>query len=267
MQKSRVSISWRENFSYYYEIARPYWANFLAIFILIVITTGIEVGHNYIFKLLIDEGTSFFNAAITQQAFIDFILFWAIIFVISIVILSASKYFRILWLSTLEGRMMRAVKIDIFSHLVSLSHSFHATHRTGSLISRLIRSGKSIENITDFLTFHGSPLIIKVVLSFALIALFDLSSAFIVLGVCIVFIIFCFFTIKGQQKANIERNEADDYEKAFIGDTFTNIETVKHFGKEKRMGFLFGGITNNTLLKQIKFWNYYALIDFGFSSI
>jgi ATP-binding cassette subfamily B protein len=191
-------------------------------------------------------------------------LFLAVVYFISIIVLSLAKFYRVWWLNLLEVKMMFDIKKDIFDHLIGLSHNFHTTHRTGSLISRLIRSSKSVEGITDFITFHGSPLFIKVAVSFVVIAFFDLNSAIIVLFASIIFIVYCFYILGKQQQANLERNDADDYEKGFISDVFTNIETIKHFGKEARMSGLFSGIATNTLSKYLKFWNYYSWIDGAF---
>jgi ATP-binding cassette subfamily B protein len=261
MVQELPKINWKDNAEYYYWIAKPYWKLFLVITLLIFAQTVIEVGHNYLFKLVVDYGTDLVSTKISTDFFVSFIFLLAIIYFVSIIVLSLVKFYRVWWLNFMEVRMMFDIKQDIFNHLIGLSHSFHTTHRTGSLISKLIRSSKSVEGITDFLTFHGSPLIIKVLISFMVIAFFDFYSGLIVLFASIVFIVYCFFILERQQRANLERNDAEDYEKAFISDTFTNIETVKHFGKEQRMSGLFSGIANVTLKKYLKFWNYYSWID------
>ena len=261
MVQELPKINWKDNAEYYYSIAKPYWKWFGLIIFLIFIQTLIEVGHNYLFKLVIDYGTDLISNKIAADFFVSFILILAIAYLVSVIVLSLVRFYRMQWLNFMEVKMMFDIKQDIFNHLVGLSHNFHTTHRTGSLISKLIRSSKSVEGITDFLTFHGSPLIIKVLISFAVIAFFDLYAGLIVLFASIIFIAYCFFILEKQQRANLERNDAEDYEKAFISDTFTNIETVKHFGKEKRMNWLFSGIAGNTLRKYLEFWNYYAWID------
>ncbi|MFA5126072.1 MAG: ABC transporter ATP-binding protein [archaeon] len=261
MVQELPKINWKDNAEYYYWIAKPYWKWFGLIIFLIFIQTLIEVGHNYLFKLVIDYGTDLVSNKIGADFFVSFIFLLGIVYLVSVIVLSFVKFYRMCWLNFMEVKMMLDIKRDIFNHLIGLSHNFHTTHRTGSLISKLIRSSKSVEGITDFLTFHGSPLIIKVLISFAVIAFFDFYSGLIVLFASIIFIAYCFYILERQQRANLERNDAEDYEKAFISDTFTNIETVKHFGKEKRMSSLFSGIANTTLDKYLKFWNYYSWID------
>ena len=159
--------------------------------------------------------------------------------------------------------MMKDIKKDIFDHLIDLSHRFHSSNRTGSLISKLIRSGRSVESLTDFITFHGGPLIIKLIIGFSVIAFFDVSSSIVVLVMTAVFITYSFLSLKKQQLANLAKNDQEDYEKAFISDTFSNIETVKHFGKEDRMKNLFLKIADVTAKKWVNFWNSYNRTEAG----
>jgi len=254
-------INWKDNASYYYKLASPYWGLFAVIIFCIILQAVIELGHNYLFKLVVDYATDLSALKITQENFISSILFFAGVYFVSVLVLALARFCRIWWLNILEGKIMFDVKRDIFDHLIMLSHSFHTTHRTGSMISRLIRSSKSMETITDFLTYHGTPLVVKVVFSFAAIAFFDFSAGIIVLLASATFMVYCVFILEKQQRANLIRNEAEDYEKGFISDTFTNIETIKHFGKEKRMSNLFSEIANTTYDAYMKFWSYYSWID------
>ncbi len=260
-------VGLRDNIEYYLNIAKNYLPLFALILFLIFVNAAIEVGQNLIYKVLIDDGTLFSSGQITQSAFIETIIFLAIIFIVSSLVLVFTRYYRVFLLNRLETKMMYDIKKDIFSHLLNLSHSFHTTHRTGSLISKLIRSGKSIEAITDFVTFHGSPLILKVLVSFVLISFFDLKAGLIVLATVFVFIIYSIIVLGKQQKINIERNDADDFEKGFISDVFINVETIKHFGKEKRIIKMFSSIAKNTLKKYVIFWDYYGRMEQGFTVI
>jgi len=254
-------INFKDNLIYYLTMAKPYWKMFLLILILLSINSLIEVGQNLIFKIIIDDGTSFSAGVLSKDLFVSTIIFFGIIYFISLIVLSVSKYFRVFFLNMLEVDLMFDVKKDIFSHLLRLSHSFHSSNRTGSVISKIIRSGKGIEAFTDFLTFHGTPLILKIIVSFILIAYFDPISALVVLFVCIAFMSYSFIVLAQQQKVNLARNAAEDVEKGFISDVFLNIETIKHFGKEKRIIDLFGNLAKDVKIKFLEFWNFYAKME------
>ncbi len=253
----------KENLMYYFAIAKPYWPVFILIMGLITFNYFIEFGQNYIYKTIIDSGTDFSSLKITKDAFVSIAINLGIIFFITVIIAGALKYFRLLFLNKLEVDMMRDIKQDIFNHLIKLSHRFHSSNRTGSLISKLIRSGKSVESLTDFFTFHGGPLVIKLVIGFIVIAFFDLSSAIVVVVMALVFMGYSALLLQKQQIANVAKNEQEDYEKAFISDTFTNIETVKNFGKENRMKSLFEKISALSSEKWLIFWNYYNTTEAG----
>jgi ATP-binding cassette subfamily B protein len=261
MAEKQVNIV--DNLAYYFKIARPYILSFGIVLAIITIAVSIDISQNYIYKLLIDSGTGFATGTVTRDAFIATIVSLGIFFILSVIIQASMRYARLFFVNRMETRMMFDVKKDIFDHLLNLSHSFHVSHRTGSLISRLIRSGSSVETLTDFFAFQGSPAFIKVMVSFVVISLFDFWSAISVLVMVTCFVGFSAIMIRKQQFANVERNEAEDYEKGFISDVFTNIETVKHFGKEGRISAKFSSIAKSTLSKYLNFWEYYNKIESG----
>ena len=256
-----------DSLNYYLGIAKPYWIMFFIIMSLITIIFLIEFGQNWIYKTIIDLGADFASDKITKVFFINEALYLGIIFFILVLASGAIKYIRLVFLNKMEVNMMRDIKKDIFDHLIDLSHKFHSSNRTGSLISKLIRSGKSVESLTDFITFHGGPLIIKLLIGFFVIAFFDISSSIVVIVMSAIFMIYSILLLKKQQLANIEKNNQEDYEKAFISDTFSNIETVKHFGKEDRMKDLFFKIADVTSKKWLTFWNYYNTTEAGHVTI
>jgi ATP-binding cassette subfamily B protein len=252
-----------EDIKYYLKIARPYWFMFVLVMGLITVGYLVEFGQNFIYKTVIDSGTDFAALKITKDSFVLIAVNLGLLFFATVLLAGILKYLRLLFLNKLEVDMMMDIKKDIFNHLINLSHKFHSSNRTGSLISRLIRSGKSIESLTDFATFHGGPLVIKLIIGFVIIAFFDISSAIVVVIMASLFMGYSIILLQKQQEANIVKNDQEDYEKAFISDTFTNIETVKNFGKENRMKDLFSNITSITSEKWLRFWNYYNTTEAG----
>jgi ATP-binding cassette, subfamily B, heavy metal transporter len=253
----------KEDLMYYFSIAKPYWPMFVLVMGFITFSYFIEFGQNFIYKTIIDSGTDFAALKITKDDFISTALNLGLIFFITVLVAGLLKFLRLLFLNKLEVDMMKDIKQDIFNHLIDLSHRFHASNRTGSLISRLIRSGKSIESLTDFFTFHGGPLIIKLLIGFIVIAFFDTSSAIVVVGMALIFMGYSIMLLKKQQVANVDKNNQEDFEKAFVSDTFSNIETVKNFGKENKMKNSFEKIITLTSEKWLIFWNYYNTTEAG----
>ena len=60
--------------------------------------------------------------------------------------------------------MVRDLKQKFFNYILGLSHSFHTSNKTGSLISRLTRGGRAIERMSDILLFNFTPLIFQLIL-------------------------------------------------------------------------------------------------------
>ena len=71
-----------------------------------------------------------------------------------------------------------------------------------------------------------------------------------------------YISIKGE-KYNVAMNYTEDSEKAFIGDTITNIETIKYFGKENNIKDNYFKLGDITRKNQVKFWNYSNWIASG----
>jgi ABC-type transport system involved in Fe-S cluster assembly fused permease/ATPase subunit len=66
-----------------------------------------------------------------------------------------------------------------------------------------------------------------------------------------------------QQGSRLKVLEAEDIEKASVSDIFTNIDSVKYFGKEANIKRIFGKIVERTRIAAIKNWNYFRWLDAG----
>ena len=259
---SEEKINLKDNLKYYFKVVKPYKFSLIIIILILLSYASIEVGQNYLLKILIDNANLFVAKSISTYIFVQIIIWIGLFYLASVITASVLKYYRMIFLNNFEVKAMFDAKADIFNHLTKLSHSFHTTNRTGSLISKMIRIGKGIEALTDFLTFHGTPLLLKIIVSFIIIAFFDVYSALIVLAVCIIFVVVSVYLLGKQQKINLERNETEDLEKGFISDVFTNIETIKHFGKEDRINKMYSTFSKRTTDTLKEFWDFYAFVDF-----
>jgi ATP-binding cassette subfamily B protein len=77
-----------------------------------------------------------------------------------------------------------------------------------------------------------------------------------IIVVMFAFIFYVLFFLRAQQKARIALNNSEDYEKAFVSDVFTNIDTIKYFGKENRTSSLFVEFASKTKSGFIKNWDF-----------
>jgi len=66
-----------------------------------------------------------------------------------------------------------------------------------------------------------------------------------------------------QENDQISSNRAEDREKGFIGDVFTNVDTIKYFGKEKRIFLKYKQLSEKTYNGLLKFWAHFNWMDAG----
>jgi ATP-binding cassette subfamily B protein len=239
---------------------RPLFAGLL---LLVLVTEASYLVIRLLFKVIIDKGAEFTAGTLLKPAFISILVTVAIVFALLLALRTVLYWFRVKAVNSLETSMMQDMKRKFFNHIVKLSHSFHTTHKTGSMISRLIRGGNTVERMTDVIVFNFGRVFFGLIVSAAALLYFDKLSALVLVATFALFVAYSFVIQRKQQKYNLEANKAEDIEKANISDIFTNIDSVKHFGKESFVKKKFAGITENTRLAFKRFWNFYRWLDSG----
>jgi ABC-type multidrug transport system fused ATPase/permease subunit len=260
-------IDFKYNTKIYLGLLKNYVPIIIGVLIIILILESIIVFYDYLFKLIIDKGTQFVNAAIAKDAFVNWLKMIAIIFVATVIVRSALKWLHIHLINKLEGNLILDLKRKFFNHLIKLSHGFHTSHKTGSLISRLIRGGSAIERMSDVFIFNVVPLLFQLIVVGLSLLYFDKASAYIVMIVVIVFIAYGLIINHIQQSATLAVNDAEDLEKGNISDIFTNIDSIKYFGKENAIQAKYASINEKVKNAMIRNWNYYRAMDFGHTLI
>ena len=261
--RDKEKISFKYNFSEYWGFLKKYKLLFGVILFLILLTEGLLIIDKFLFKIIIDNGTEFVNGNLAQEIFIKTLIIVAGIFIGALMLRTVGKWFSTYFLHILEGNLMQDLKKKYLNHIVRLSHKFHTTHKTGALISRMHRGTWAADSMTDILTFQFAPLVFNlVVVGFSLVY-FNVASALVILGITIAFISYSFLIQQVQQDSKLRFNSDRDTEKALIGDVFTNIDSIKYFGKEWAIQTKFSKITQKTKESLWKYWSYYQWFDAG----
>ncbi|HDP73433.1 MAG TPA: ABC transporter ATP-binding protein [Candidatus Woesearchaeota archaeon] len=266
-EKEKKPIDFRYNFARYWEIARNYKGLIIAVLILILFFQASYSAESFIFKFLTDSATLFISGEQDRQAFTSFLILLAAAF---LTLKGIQAIFRWVWMSCinkLETSMMFDLKRKLFNHLINLDHEFHTSNKTGSIISRLLRGANAIERLTDVFVFNFIPLLFQTAVVAGTIMIFDFSSSITVLVTISAFIAFSFYINKKQQAYNIAANDAEDYEKGAVSDFFTNIDSIKYFGKEERTKASYKRISNNTRGAFLRHWNFFRWLSSGHNLI
>ncbi len=260
-QKNKNKIDFKYNLKIYLELIWKYkWMAFLIILISIFLEFRVIIDR-YLFKMIIDKGTSFSAGQLTLQLFQSFLLTIAILYLFVIFLNSVFRWIHLHLVNILEGNLIFDLKRKYFNHIVTLDHSFHVSHKTGSMISRLTRGGGATERLTDSIVYNLAPLILDSIMAVASIIYFDFMSAMIILATTALFVAYSFFIQRFQESANLEANNAEDIEKGNTADIFTNIDSIQYFGKEDAIKKKYEKIVKNTKEKVVRNWNYFRWLD------
>ena len=266
-KKNKKKISFKYNISEYWDFLKKYKPLFFVTLFFTFLVEGFLLVDKFLFKIVIDNGTEFVNGSLAQEIFIKTLIIVAIIFIGILIVRTISKWLSMHVLQILEGNLMQDLKTKYFSHIVRLSHNFHTTHKTGALISRMNRGSGAIEGMTDILAFQFAPLFFNIIIVGFTLAYFNIASALVILGITILFVSYSFFIQQIQQESKLNFNTNIDSERGFVGDVFTNIDSIKYFGKELNIQNKFTNATEKTKLSLLKYWNYYKWFDSGHFAI
>ncbi|MFA5931626.1 MAG: ABC transporter ATP-binding protein [archaeon] len=267
MSNKEGTIDFKINMQNYFSLAKPYALMFLVLGFFVLTISLASIGEKFIFKLLIDYGTLYSMGGMLSNQFVELVTSLALAFVLITIAKAISYWFRLHTINRLDAAIIVDLKKKFFTHIVRLSHKFHTSHKTGSLIARMTRGARAIETITDFFMFECLNLGLQLLVVSISILYFDPVLVIVLFGVVILFVLYILVVLFKQQKAKIDSNDAEDNEKAFIGDIFLNIDTVKYFGKENTIVNSFSTLANTTGTKFIKSWDFERWVPFGQSLI
>ncbi|MBU1203700.1 MAG: ABC transporter ATP-binding protein/permease [Nanoarchaeota archaeon] len=257
--KKKEKIHFKENIKEYFSFFKGFRVLFFSALFFVLIKEGMKIAEKFLLKMAIDNGTAFSNNSLTSTDFTRILLFLGIAFIILLIVRYASDWIELHFTNRLEGGMILKLKQKYFNHTLDLDHKFHVSHKTGSMISKISRGSRAMESMTDVILFNLAPLIFQVIVLTISFLYLDFTSAVIIFGIITVFVLHSLFIQKVQQPANLEANKADDREKAHMGDIFTNIESIRYFGKEMRIKGLFARLSEKTRKAMIRHWDYFRI--------
>lgn len=252
-----------ENFSTYLKFLKKYK---LAIFFIAFISLILEAGNivdKFLFKIIIDKGTELIEGAVLRSSFLQILLIVFIVYVGVSVISVISRWSMVGLLNRTVVKLIYDLKTKFFNHLVHLSYNFHTTHKTGSLISRMTRGARAIERMTDIIVFHISPLLLQIIIIGGSLLYFNWVSAVVVLVTAVTFVLYSLLLMNVQRKARTIENIVEDREKGNMGDVFTNIDSIKYFGKEGYIKSKYAKLAQQTKEAQLRAWDYWRWVDSG----
>ncbi|MCK5615673.1 ABC transporter ATP-binding protein [Candidatus Pacearchaeota archaeon] len=266
-KSEKRKIDFRYNFGVYLGFLKDYKWMALFVLFMVLIQEFIHVVDKFLFKLIIDNGTLFSAGELLRSEFIRILVLVVGVFAVISIISSIINWLKLHFINRIESGMIRNLKEKFFNHILGLDYNFHTTHKTGSLISRLSRGAGSVERLTDVLLFNFVTLIFQMIVVTLSLIYFDPVSALVVFLTTTIFIVYSVYIQRLQEDSNLEAIKNEDIEKGNVGDVFTNIDSVKYYGKEKFIEERFGGLIEKTRRAYITNWDYWKWTSSGQSLI
>lgn len=260
---NKENLDFKYNLKTYWSFLKKYKLLLFGVLLSALLIEASSTADKYLFKIAIDNGGAYLSNEVTRSDFASLLITLAIVFASLIVFRSIMKGIHLQGINVLDARLILDLKKRFFNHIIHLSHNFHTTHKTGSLISRLLRGGSAMERMTDVFVLNAAPLVFQLFFVSLFIIYFSWITSIIVIATAIAFISYSFVMQQVQRKANAEFLKTEDIEKANVADIFTNIDSVKYFGKEKVVKGKFASLAENTKKALIRYWNYYIWMDSG----
>tara|TARA_Y100000034_G_scaffold92807_1_gene112196 strand:- start:11585 stop:13354 length:1770 start_codon:yes stop_codon:yes gene_type:complete len=260
-------IDFKHNFKEYWSFLSKYKVQFYVLLLIVFLMSATYVVDKYLFKELIDRGTEFASGILGREAFVGILMILIIVFFIAVFLRSLFKWLEHTILIKMTSKMMADLRRKYFNHIIGLSHNFHTSHKTGSLISRIIRGTGSIERMNDVIIFNIAPLITSVIVVVISLLFFSLTPALVLIATVIIFIGYSIIFQNISKPYGAYANKKEDAEKAVISDYLTNIDSIKYFGKEQVIRKKFSKLSEKTRKAFAEFWTFFRILDTGQSLI
>jgi len=265
--KEGEKVNFKENFKEYLNYLKKY-KPLVAILILTVVLSEVKpILDKYLFKVVIDKGTEFSTGALSIEVFSNLLMLFAFIYLGIILFDTILQWAKINFLNRLESATIYDMKKKYFEHILSLDYTFHTTHKTGSLISKITRGSSAMERMSDVIIFEFCTLSVQLAVAVIALIYLDPSSSLIITLIIISFILFSLFRQKKANSSNLLMNKTEDIERGNVADFFTNMDSIRNYGKEDYIKKRYKDLILKTKANSLFAWNYWRGTSAGQSFI
>ncbi|MEK6925171.1 MAG: ABC transporter ATP-binding protein [Nanoarchaeota archaeon] len=254
MKNSKRELDVKYILKTYWSFLRRYKLLIFSVIIFAFLLRFADFIGRYLFKKVVDNGELFIKNTIDLETFAGIVTIIAFVWAGTILLASVSRWLRVHFLNNLELKLILDVKKYYYNHIISLSHKFHTTHKSGSLISRILRGSSAMERMTDFVAYQTMTIIAELIIS-TIALIFISKNIIIVMAVAgTIFALYSYKLQKKQRAFRVNANNLEDIEKAFTADSITNIESIKYYGKEVNVKNRYSSAVEKTENAWFKEW-------------
>jgi len=242
-------VRFLENSFYSYAVGRRFWpdvrehARSLAgVAALLLGVVALELARPWPIKWIVDGALD--PVGLPQRPASFFIWTGALAVLVIVVARSLLEYFGTLRLTAVGHAVTRSLRLRIFSHLSELSPAFHAQHKSGDLLVRLMGDVPMLRTMLVDSTVHVSTRVVQIVATVAFMIVMDPLLALTALGLVpvIVFTVRALsrsLTIAVRKQRRKEGDLADFLHESMAGTTVIQSlggsrHTVRRFARSNR---------------------------------
>lgn len=188
-------------------------------------------GIDLLFPKILDYLTdTVFNKS--PQEIISALKYIALFLLLMYVVKYLCQYFIAGWGHIMGARMESDMRRDLFDHYQKLSFSYYDKNNTGEMMSKIVTD---LFDVTE-LAHHGPENIVialmKLIGSFAILMFLNVPMTLILMSICIVMIVYCFFKNKKMRRIFMENRKKIATLNAGVQDSLAGIRVVKSFTGE-----------------------------------
>ncbi|NCN86288.1 ABC transporter ATP-binding protein [archaeon] len=273
MEKKEKKIDYKYNLKEYFKTLKNYKLFVFLALIVVLITEFLFLADKFLYKKLIDDSEKFISGALNQPVFVENLLILALVFGIIIIVRSFGRAGYDYFTAIINPKISAELRKKYFNHVLSLDIKFHNRHKTGGLLSKLSRGVAAFGNLNSFILWGLLPPIIGLTIVIISFSFISITPIIILMITSISFVFYSLWTYKEQNKIKKEANKYSDIENSFINDSLTNVESIKYYGKEKKLEKLYSKILKKVQKLSTRFNKFYSKIEliqlliFGFGTL
>ena len=223
----------------------------------------LSVFSKFIFKIFIDQSTSFIQNKISITEFFNSITFLMILFFISFIILIIGEWLGSTSINKLDTKLVKNLKLMIFDHLIKLAYRFHTSINSGEIVIKIKRGSYAVEGLTDEIIYTIFGSFIYFLFSIISILYFDYITAIVVFLVSLFLFLYTILITNFQRVSALKSNKIEEFEHSKLSDLFSNISTIKFFAKESYIIRKYSQYADKTKNEFLKRWNFNRWLHSG----
>lgn len=225
-------------------------------------TTLIDVGVPYMYKLFFDLLANPGDRALAVGSLIKILVVIAAAGGVQWVFQRGNNFST----GFFEIRVMRDLYNYCFSYLHQHSHRFFVDNFGGSLVKKVGRFVRSFEALVDRFFFEMAPLLLKIILIFAVLFWIRPVIGIVMLVWTVIFMLVNLWFTRFKWKYDIASAKMDTAVTGVLADTITNNSNLKFFSSLAYEARRFAGVAQKWAKETVLSWNMGQIAD-SFSGI